>query len=373
MAQGLDTLSGSDRRFVSLLRLATCATVALVSSPALAVDPGSAMPLDEPPTEAEAKPQRADEEQVSAPRRREDPFNPAPSQLARPDQPPREAPRAVNALPIVSTDAPPPLIWKWRKFSTADFVVTVAGVALTLSAAIIKPRPQHSLTGPIGFDEDVRNTIRADRLANRYLFRDASDIGLSLAVSWPFVGDALTTAWWYRGNREAAQEMALINLQTLSIVGAIQGVTNVVVSRERPFGKDCGQGELPSDAIDCVGSFHYRSFFSGHSAFSFTGAALICAHHMELELLGPPWDGIACATGYAVAGTTATFRVVADVHYASDVLLGAAVGTLVGFGVPLLHYRKLGGGYRLKEESARYEPTLNLVPTPGGIGVAGTF
>jgi membrane-associated phospholipid phosphatase len=353
------------------LRLAACATVAFGSTPAFAVDPGSALPMDEPPThdESESPPVR-EESSASKP---EDPFNPAPSALARPDQPARRQPREVNALPIFSKDAPPPLIWKWRNFTTTDFVVTVAGVGLTLGAAIAKPRPQHSLTGPIGFDEDVRSAIRADRLADRYIFRDASDVGLSLTVSWPFVGDALTTAWWYRGSREAAQEMALINLQTFAVVGALQGVTNVLVSRERPFGKGCGQGELPSDAIDCEGSFHYRSFFSGHSAFSFTGAALICAHHMENALLGGPWDGIACAAGYAVAGTTATFRVVADVHYASDVLLGATVGTLVGFGVPLLHYRRFGGGDRLRADSARYSPTLNLVPSPGGIGVAGTF
>jgi membrane-associated phospholipid phosphatase len=364
-------LSVVDRRFALLLRLATCATTALVSLPAGAVDPGSAMPMDEPPTGEDAKPPTPEVE--VAPPEPEDPFNPAPTPLARPDQPARKRPREVNALPIVSTDAPPPLIWKYPSFSTADWAVTITGAALTLSAAIVKPRPQHSLTGPIGFDEDVRDALRADRLANRYRFRDVSDIGLSLAVSWPFVGDALTTAWWYRGSREAAQEMALINLQTLAVVGALQGVTNVVVSRERPFGKDCGQGELPSDAIDCEGSFHYRSFFSGHSAFSFTGAALICTHHLENQLIGGPWDGIACAMGYAVAGTTATFRVVADVHYASDVLLGATVGTLVGFGVPLLHYRHIGGGDRLRPGSARYAPTVNLVPSPGGIGLSGTF
>ncbi|RYZ07819.1 MAG: phosphatase PAP2 family protein [Myxococcales bacterium] len=369
MAQGLDTLSGFYRHFA--LRLASCAAVALVASRAFAVDPGSALPMDEPPTHEEDNATKPQAEAATP--EREDPFNPAPTPLARPDQPARKRPREVNALPIVSTDAPPPLIWKYPTFSTGDWAVTITGAALTLGAAIVKPRPQHSLTGPIGFDEDVRSTLRADRLADRYKFRDASDIGLSLAVSWPFVGDALTAAWWYRGSRETAAEMALINLQTLSIVGAIQGVTNVVVSRERPFGKGCGQGELPSDAIDCEGSFHYRSFFSGHSAFSFTGAALICVHHLENELLGGPWDGIACATGYAVAGTTATFRVVADVHYASDVLLGATIGTLVGFGVPLLHYRHIGGGDRVRAQSARFEPTVNLVPSPGGIGLAGTF
>jgi membrane-associated phospholipid phosphatase len=168
--------------------------------------------------------------------------------------------------------------------------------------------------------------------------------------------------------------MALIDLETLAVSGAIQGATNVLVSRERPFGPDCGKGELPEDAIDCRDAFHYRSFFSGHSAFSFTSAALICVHHFENELLGSPWDGVSCAAGYAVAATTATFRVVADVHYPSDVLIGAAVGTLVGYGVPLLHYYQLGGSAR--SASHAYNPNrvfLSLAPSPGGLGVVGIF
>jgi hypothetical protein len=354
-----------DPRLAHLLSLSALGVAVSFAPPAHAVDPGS--PAEEPPTSKEL-------EQATHPPPPADRLDPAPTPLARPEPEPRKQPRPVNALPIVSTNAPPPLIWKWEHFSTADFVVTLGGAAVTLGAAIVQPRAQHSLTGPIGFDRSARNALRADSLTRRYRFRDMSDIGLSLAVSWPFVGDALTAAWWYRGSRETAEEMALIDLQALAISGAIQGATNVMVSRERPFGQNCGDGELPSDAIDCAGSFHYRSFFSGHSAFSFTGAALICVHHLENQLLGPPWDAITCATGYAVAGTTATLRVVADVHYASDVLLGAAVGTLVGFGVPLFHYRKLGGGSRLRpRDSARYEPTLNLVPSPGGIGLAGTF
>ena len=286
--------------------------------------------------------------------------------------PPKPAPRPVNALPLVSKDAPPPLIWKWRTFSTADFVITAAGAGITLTAAIVTPRSKHSLSGGVGFDDDVRNALRADRLANRYIFRDASDVGLSLSVTWPFVADALTTAWWYRGSRESAQEMALISLQALAISGAIQGATNVLVSRERPFGPDCDTagGELPPDAIDCTGSFHYRSFFSGHAAFSFTGAALICVHHLENELLGPPWDALSCAGGYAVAATTATFRVVADVHYASDVLIGASLGTLVGFGVPLFHYRNFGGTARERPKTGF---RLHLTPAPGGLGLMGVF
>jgi hypothetical protein len=307
-----------------------------------------------------------------------EPSEPAPEPklfAPEPKPPPKPVrkPRPISLVPIVSTNAPPPLVWKWPKFSAMNFVITAAGAGVTLGAAIIKPVSKHKLSGGMLFDDNVREALRANRLADRYIFRDASDVGLSLAVSWPFAADALTAAWWYRGSRETAQEMALINLETLAVVGALQGTTNVLVSRERPFGPGCGEGELPSDAIDCKNSFHYRSFFSGHSAFSFTGAALICVHHMENELLGPPWDALSCAGGYAVAATTATFRVVADVHYASDILLGAAVGTLVGYSVPLLHYRKVVGSSGLAGATPATQLKLNLVPSPGGIGLLGVF
>jgi len=305
---------------------------------------------------------------------------PTPAEESRPtpaESPAKEAQAKHAPVPpllpgdvptLVSVDAPPPLVWRWARFSTANYLITGLGGALTLATAIVHPRAQHSLNGGVWFDESVRNALRVDTLPNRYIFRDASDVGLSLMVSWPFVADALTTAWWYRGSREAAQEMALIDLETLAISGAVQGMTNVLVSRERPYGRDCGSAELPADAIDCANSGHYRSFFSGHSAFSFTSAALICVHHFKNDLIGAPWDALSCAGGYAVATSTATFRMVSDMHYATDVLTGALLGTLVGYGVPLLHYGRPGSPV-----TTLAGVRLNLVPTPGGIGLAGIF
>ena len=284
-------------------------------------------------------------------------------------QPVPNDPKRTQSLPvIVSTNAPPPLVWKWSRFSTADYLLTTAAGAITLTAAIVKPRSQHLIHGGVLFDDAVRDALRVRPLANRYIFRDASDVGLSLAITWPFAADALTAAWWYRGSRDVAQEMALIDLQTLAISGALQGATNVFVSRERPYGRNCGTEQLPSDSIDCANSGHYRSFFSGHSSFSFTSAALICVHHFENDLLGPPWDALSCAGGYAVATTTATFRVVSDVHYATDVLTGALLGTIVGYGVPLLHYRN-----RNSAASRTNTMQLHLVPAAGGIGLLGIF
>jgi membrane-associated phospholipid phosphatase len=281
---------------------------------------------------------------------------------------PSPSPVVVAGKPTPPDIAIRPLVWRGRRFSTMDYAVTALGATLTLTAAIVSPRAQHSLSGGILFDEAARDALRVHGLQARYVYRDASDVGLSLAVTWPFFADSLTAAWWYRGSRDVAQEMALIDLEALAISGGLQGVTNVFVSRERPYGRDCGSSSLPSTAVDCSAAVHYRSFFSGHSAFSFTSAALVCTHHFENGLLGPPWDALSCLGAYAVAGTTATFRVVSDVHYASDVLTGALLGTLVGYGVPLLHYR------HPHEGSARTDQLrMSLVPAAGGIGILGIF
>jgi membrane-associated phospholipid phosphatase len=293
--------------------------------------------------------------------------------LADPATPPNEPPAVPSPGPEIVAGAPGspdrlPLSWDWAPFSTADYVVAGTAGAVTLAAAIIHPLPRHLLQGGILFDDAVRNAVRPSSIQTRYAFRDASNVGLSLAATWPFFGDALASAWWYRGSRDTAEEMALLDLETLAISGAVQGVTNVVVSRQRPYGRYCGTPALPGTALDCGVTPEYRSFFSGHSALAFTSAALVCINHTKSELLGSPWDELSCATGYVVAAATASFRVVADEHYASDVIVGALVGTLVGYGVPLLHYRHPTFG-RVQTGGV----TLQLVPSAGGAGVVGSF
>jgi membrane-associated phospholipid phosphatase len=276
---------------------------------------------------------------------------------------------APAAAPIIDrAPSGKPLEWRWSRFTTADYLLTAAGGAMTLAAAVIKPASKAAFSGAILFDDAARDALRPGNIQTRYAFRDASDVGVSLAVTWPFFMDSLVTAWWYRGSRDVAQEMALIDLETFAVSGAVQGVTNVLVGRERPYGRDCGTSELPEAALDCQGSTRYRSFFSGHAAFSFTGAALVCMHHFKNELLGSPWDALSCAGGYVVAATTSTFRIVGDVHYASDALTGALVGTLIGYGVPFLHYRSVDVGIVHAGTMS-----LQLIPAADGVRILGVF
>lgn len=303
------------------------------------------------------------------------PSSPAPpaSATVAPPLPPGEPPSVPNPGPAVIAGTPGspdrlPLSWDWAPFSTADYVVAGTAGAITLAAAIIHPLPTHHLQGGILFDDAVRNAVVPSNIQTRYAFRDASDVGLSLSATWPFFIDALATAWWYRGSRDTAEEMALLDLETLAIAGAAQGVTNVLVSRQRPYGSECGTTALPGNALDCGITPEYRSFFSGHATFTFTSAALVCINHTKSELLGSPWDELSCGAGYVLAATTSSFRVLADVHYPSDVIVGALVGTLIGYGVPLLHRRHKTFG-RVTTGGM----TLQLVPSMGGAGFVGSF
>jgi hypothetical protein len=258
----------------------------------------------------------------------------------------------------------PPVHWRWGRDTRADYVIGATAAAMTLAAAIVPPLPVHHLEGGVWFDDAVRNAVRPSSIQVRYAFRDASNVELSLAATWPFFADALAGTWWYHGDRDTAQAMAVLDLETLAIAGAVQGVTNVLVSRPRPYASSCGTPELPSAAFDCGATTEYRSFFSGHATFTFTAAALVCINHSDTDLLGSPWDALMCGAGYLVAATTSAFRVLADLHYSSDVLTGALVGTAIGYGVPFLHAR-FG--------RADQRTMVQLVPSRNGLGLAGSF
>lgn len=261
-----------------------------------------------------------------------------------------------------------------RMPGAATWVTIASASAIALAAAIVPPPVERPSAGGVGLDESVRGALRLDRIESRYAVRDGSDVLLSLLVTSPFVIDAMLTAGWYRSSPEVASALARVDAEAMAITAAIHGIVNTTVGRERPYGRTCG-GETPSTTFDCDGPGRFRSFFSGHAALSFTGASLICSHHLRFSLFGGGGAEVAtCLVAYAAAATTATFRVMADMHYATDVLTGAAVGTLVGLLVPALHF-DLGGDTPggLGAEAASPGLELRLAPAPGGLSIGGRF
>jgi membrane-associated phospholipid phosphatase len=359
--------SGSPVDWAALNTPSRLRTSALLVSFLVTAGPAFAEPLPEPESPATVQP--ASPEASSTDRSStESPFAPPPNLEKNPiDVLPSDVvyqPLGDKAAPVIKWDP------EWPRFGAADWIITGTAATVTIAAAIIPPQKTHSLSGGILFDDRVRRTLRLPTEGARYIARDASDVILSLEATWPFFVDSLITTWWYHGSPDAAAQMALVDGETLSIVTAIQGVTNTIASRERPYGRTCGTPELPAQTNDCEGNVRYRSFFSGHSAFTFMAAGLICVHHTKLDLFGSPGDEIACVTAYAGAAATATLRVAGDMHYASDVMVGSAVGTLVGLTVPLLHYRRVNLAPQEKKKAA---VDWSVMAVGAGLGVGGIF
>lgn len=98
------------------------------------------------------------------------------------------------------------------------------------------------------------------------------------------------------------------------------------------------------------------SFFSGHSSLTFSiavGAGII-AHRRGYKIEPYIWGA-----GLTLAATTAYLRMAADRHWFSDVLVGAAAGTLGAIFIP-----RLTGS--LPGHAA-------LVPQPNGVAISGRF
>jgi hypothetical protein len=71
-----------------------------------------------------------------------------------------------------------------------------------------------------------------------------------------------------------------------------------------------------------------------------TAAALTCTHHSNLPLYGGgAAEELACGLSLGAAAATGYGRVVTEMHYPSDVIVGFGVGAFAGWALPeLLHY-----------------------------------
>ncbi len=260
------------------------------------------------------------------------------------------------------------VLWNpaWPKFRTGEWIATGLGIGLL---AVSKLVPQRSVDwqGGIGFDEGARRTLRLDGESGRQWARDGSDIGIIINESWPFI-DSLVVAGWYRRSPTVAWQQALITAEVLAVTTGLQGVVSSLTSRERPYVRDCG-GELSADSRDCTVLDRNWSFYSGHTSQSFAGATVLCMHHAYVPLYGGGWgDALACVCALGVATSTALMRVATDVHYVSDVMVGAAMGSAAGLLIPwLLHYRHGAPSGTLGSED------WSLRVLPMGLGAQGVL
>ena len=129
-----------------------------------------------------------------------------------------------------------------------------------------------------------------------------------------YVLDPAAAAVWGMGKLIKNDEVAFTGenlFEALIFTQALTGWTKIVADRQRPNG---GKWGFPSD----------------HTAEVFSVATVLASLH------GP----YAAVPAYLVAGFVGFSRIDSNAHYLSDVVMGAVIGTAVGWGVTRFHKKE---------------------------------
>jgi hypothetical protein len=176
-----------------------------------------------------------------------------------------------------------------------------------------------------GFDTSLRNAgkwdnvERADFISNVTGYFSAPTYAMGMLVI-SSVGEHDVRRWF---------DDIVPVMQAGIVTGVLNQGFKLLFVRRRPFAEFKGRSTQKRK-----GDVN-TSFFSGHTglAFAMATSAGSVASLREYKSAPAIWVG-----GGLLAVTTGYLRVAADAHYATDVIAGAAIGTIVGVSIPLLFH-----------------------------------
>ncbi len=121
----------------------------------------------------------------------------------------------------------------------------------------------------------------------------------------------------------------VIYVETLAFAEGAKNTFKLLVARYRPYVYEGGASGVDSSEDD-------SSFLSGHTTMAFA-AATASVFLFSAAFPQSPWLVPLAAGAYGLATLTAAARVAAGMHFVTDVAAAAALGTAIGYVVPLLH------------------------------------
>lgn len=185
-------------------------------------------------------------------------------------------------------------------------------------------------------DESVARSLQRPYVQNRWYFQDAATVVRTIAQP----GSIVIGATMYTAGRlthsERLAEVGLRGTEALGIGALFADVLKDSFGRARPY-VDTG-GPDPNNWQFLRGfrkGNNFQSFPSGHSVAAFAAAAAVSA---ETSRWWPEatYFGIGPVL-YAGATAVGVSRMYNNRHWASDVIMGAAIGTFAGIKVVRYH------------------------------------
>ncbi len=213
-----------------------------------------------------------------------------------------------------------------------------ASVGLSLWATMEEP-------GQGDIDALDRGAVNPFDRSATHLYSEAaatvSDVGVSILAAAPL----LLMVSDIRSFRRRWRNMVTVLVMYAEAVAWTAGVTyltKALVERPRPY---LYNESVPMEEKRNNG---FASFYSSHTAFAFCSAVFVSSVFSARYPEGPGRFLVWSST-LSLAAATAFLRYTAGKHFPSDILTGAAVGSLVGFLVPFLHRKR---GSRLPSDIA---------------------
>ncbi|HEY1813449.1 MAG TPA: phosphatase PAP2 family protein [Kofleriaceae bacterium] len=158
----------------------------------------------------------------------------------------------------------------------------------------------------------------------------------------------LVAAGWGHGTRRAFDDVAPI-VEAAIVASLAQHLFKLTVARARPYAFHAASGTLEPNVENDV------SFWSGHSSLTFS---LAVAAGSVADLRGYALAPAIWATGLSLAAVTGYLRVAADKHWTTDVMAGAAIGSILGYIWPRYIHRWIH---------------KDVTITPNGVSLTGSF
>ena len=228
-----------------------------------------------------------------------------------------------------------------------DVGLTAGGVALFAGAAAAY-WGQEPLTAEEIEGLDPADINGFDRSATTQWSPTARDVSNELVL--PLMAVPLGLAIATPGSRQSWTVAAMYG-EVLLIGNGLGELLNGVTNRTRPF--------VYNDDLDIPGEAPFevearRSFPSGHTANAFAAAVFLSSVYAKLHP-GSSAKTWVWAGSLTLAATTGYMRYQGGKHFPTDIISGAIIGSLVGWGVPKLH--EVDG------------VNLTIAPSGGGIAI----
>ena len=211
-------------------------------------------------------------------------------------------------------------------------------------------------TTVLALDQPIREASQRSRTASRDDFATAIQ-SFGAGASWGVIGAFAVAGWGFDDSKSRRVAVDALSASLIAS-GIVTTTVKYAVGRYRPGDTDATWYARPFSGN--------VSFPSGHTTQAFALAAVVSGHY-------PQWW--VRVTSFAVAGCVGLARIHLNQHYASDVVLGALIGTAVGGTVVTMNERRRRAGVTTEgtREGARISIAPLLLERGGGLQVAAAF